>query len=293
MKKLNNFFSLLCLCGGTLLTAQNSYHSVFTPNTHWELYKLDEQFKGSVVKQQTIKDTTFNGNTYKVFGEKSDVSPNKKILVRENVAEKKVYVFDDGKEFLLYDFNLVVGEKFYIRQWELEVVSVGTMKTAEGERKCIELKPISKAWDNIKWVEGLGSMVGPIYYQNYGKLEESFQVTCFFRDNNLIYSASDWNCMNPANTTAIVDPADLAKKVMVAPNPFRDQFQVMVNNPSGGDITMSITTLTGVRIYEEKFEKAEEKFQTTLGWSSDIFNGLLLLKVQTSEGQIIKRIVKE
>jgi hypothetical protein len=268
------------------LHAQASYQPIFTPKTRWELYHLDANFKGNSQQQATLKDTIINANQYMVFVEEG----KKPVYIRENVAERKVYAFEDGKEFLLYDFNLVVGDKFYIKQWELEVVAVGSMKTAEGEKKCIELKPISKTWDNLKWVEGLGAMIAPLYYKYYDKLTDSYQVTCFFRDKDLIYSVNDWNCATPTATKNI---DALNRSVQVSPNPFHQNFHLTVNNPSGEDVSIRISTITGVTIYEEKFDRPSERLETNLGWSNTIFDGILLLTVQTSEGSVTKRIIKE
>jgi hypothetical protein len=288
MKKFT-IFSLGMLLGGMMSTAQTNYQTVFLPKTQWEIYKTDASATGISQKQSILKDTTFNGNTYKVFAQdQSNLSQNH-VYLREDITEKKVFAYEDGKEFILYDFNLKVGDKFYLKQWEFEVINVAKVETFDGEKQCIELKPISKTWDNIKWIEGIGSTIAPLYYKHYGKLTESSQVTCFFRNGKLIYSVNDWNCAAPVGTKNI---NDLARSVVASPNPFQGNLRLQVLNPSGNALSVTISSPTGAVLMQQKFNEASDRLDTTLDLQN-MNSGVLFLTVKTNEGQTTKRIVKE
>ena len=279
----------LCL-GSFALEAQiGSYQSVFMPKNRWEIFSSDAKGNGAAKTQVILQDTTMNGQTYMVFVEDGAYPSKNHIYLREDTAQRKIYAFEDGKEFLLYDFKLTLGDKFFVKQFEFEVVNIGTFQTIEGERKCIELKPISKTWDNIKWIEGFGASIAPLYYKTYGKIDENSQVTCFFRNNKLVYSVSDWDCLPPLSSK---DAKRLERNVLVAPNPFHGEVRLRVENPSGEPVSVAVRTLTGAVVYQQKYTNPSERLDTTLDLENTN-NGILLLTVTTSEGRTTKRIVKE
>jgi Secretion system C-terminal sorting domain len=279
----------LCL-GSFALEAQTAaYQSVFVPKNRWDLFASDAKGNGVAKTQVILQDTTMDGKTYMVFVEDGAYPSKNHVYLREDTSQRKVYAFEDGKEFLLYDFNLSLGDKFFIKQFEFEVVNIGAFPTIEGERKCIELKPTSKTWDNLKWIEGFGASTAPLYYKNYGKIDENSQVTCFFRNNKLVYSVSDWDCVASVSSK---DVNYLAHNVLVAPNPFHGAFRLRVENPSSEPIDISVRTITGAVVFQQHYDNTSERFDTTLDLENTS-NGIFLLTVTTSEGRATKRIVKE
>jgi Secretion system C-terminal sorting domain len=273
---------------GWYAEAQTAYQSIFTPKTRWEVYQLDAQFNGSSKTQLTLKDTAMNNTTYQIFLEEGSAA-NKPVLMRESVTDKKVYAFEGGKEFLLYDFSLAVGDKFYVKQWEFEVVSIGTMATKEGERKTIDLKPLSFTWDYLTWVEGIGATVGPLYYKQYGKATESSQVTCFFRDTQLVYNVEDWKCELPVSAK---EEILLARQVNIFPNPTDGIATIKVENPSNSDIEIRIFNIAGAMVMQKKYEQANEALVASLELQ-DMSKGMYFVVVKTNHGTIAKRLVKE
>ena len=286
----NTLLSLgICLSSLTLTAQSTSYQSVFVPKNRWDLFSSDDKGNGTAKTQLTLQDTTVNGKQYMVFAEDGAAPSKNHVYLREDTAQRKVYVFEDGKEFLLYDFNLALGDKFFIKQFEFEVVNIGAFPTIEGEKKCIELKPVSKTWDNIKWIEGFGASIAPLYYKSYGKINENSQVTCFFKNNKLVYSISDWDCLP---TLSSRDARRLERNILVAPNPFHGDIRLRVENPSGESVFVTVTTVAGMTIFKQRFNNPSERLDTTLDLENTN-NGILLLTVTTSEGRATKRIVKE
>lgn len=289
MRKNTLLYLGLCLGGFASQAQTTNYQSVFMPKNRWEIFSSDAKGNGAAKTQVILQDTTMNGQNYMVFAEDGAYPSKNHVYLREDTAQRKIYAFEDGKEFLLYDFKLLLGDKFFVKQFEFEVVNIGVFPTIEGERKCIELKPTSKTWDNLKWIEGFGASTAPLYYKTYGKIDENSQVTCFFRNNKLVYSVSDWDCLPPL---ASKDAKRLERNVLVAPNPFRGDIRLRIENPSGEPISVSVTSLTGSTIFQQNYNNPSERLDTTLDLEN-INSGIFLLTVTTSEGRATKRIVKE
>ena len=99
MKKLlfTWLFSLFCC----FVQAQNiAYVPMLKAGNSWLMQYLDFSHQFSYL-EKSDKDSTVNGKKYQLFGND---------LMREDSAQAKVYFYKNGKDNVLYDFNLKVGD---------------------------------------------------------------------------------------------------------------------------------------------------------------------------------------
>lgn len=86
------------------------------------------------------------------------------------VSGTKVYLYKSGKDYLMYDFSLNVGDVvtcgYYVpRTTEMKVIGVDTVNYNDFKYKrlTLELNPSGHHPMTTEWIEGVGSNVYPFY----------------------------------------------------------------------------------------------------------------------------------
>ncbi len=138
-------------------------------------------------------DTSINSTSYKkiYFNDGCTISPENtsyKAAIREDIENKKLFIIpqDSTIEFLLYDFNLNIGDtaqiltigsywnsNFYPLINTIQVNNIDSILLEDGNyHKRFRLESLtSYNWEEY-WIEGVGSSLGPIYPGDY------FMVIC-------------------------------------------------------------------------------------------------------------------
>lgn len=167
-----------------------------------------------------------------------------------------------GDEFLLYDWNLSVGDTVFVQQGDEQTGLVldavyDTIFNGESHR-VFSLTYKSDPTLTEKWIEGIGSELGfpysgtrlhPINPFNY---DMTTGLLCYYKDGNLAWQ-------NPECDTCVIDYWNLDEEetlpLIVYPNPTRSNINICLSNQ--GKSHLEVFDFTGRRIFES-FETGEK-----------------------------------
>ncbi len=179
----------------------------------------------NTIHQNLRGDTIINGKTYYKIYEtyfEDYFLPNQylKCFIREDTS-KKIYIkypvnaqdFPDTSEFVLYDFNLAVGDTFCtkmeaitgtIQQCRFRLDSIGSINTNTGHRKKYIFTfisfgtepPVNCFGTQLYWIEGVGSMIGPFYNEMFKYCQSEgisvhYNLICYQENFNYIIGGAD------------------------------------------------------------------------------------------------------
>lgn len=216
-------------------------------------------------------DSTYMNNTYKkILGEG---------LIRSE--DKRVYFIpqNDTIEYLMYDFNLEVGDKFYIPPYlgyvlidSLTVLEIGTTTLYGGTRKLWSFENGA-----AKWVEGIGTDYGFFSEPWYEVVASATSfLKCFAKDSIMIDAQCELNNTN--------EEASKATNISVFPNPFHDKITIQTSTPNPIDL-IQIFDLNGRLIQSIKE-------QSTIQMDANLPSGVYYLKGVIDGETFYKRVVK-
>ncbi len=195
-----------------LVTTDNQWniavYPTFSPNTSTYSLRIGE-------------DTTVNNIVYqKVYHSNDDQLADwtfNNSLLREDAAEKKVYVKDgNGSEHLLYDFSLEVNDTFHIEgSCTLivnEIDSVSLNNSVVRKRMKLEIKdsPIN---EEQYWIEGIGSEFGLLSHFLFCGTDYADGLLCFYSNSELLYPSAPSSCFITPTKNLI------RSNVKISPNP--------------------------------------------------------------------------
>ncbi|HOW26474.1 MAG TPA: T9SS type A sorting domain-containing protein [Bacteroidales bacterium] len=241
-------------------------------------------------------DTIIGAYEYKELYKTDDISLTDWGLRGWMREEDKIVYFKDpywdDDEYILYDFNLEMGDTFnFIKYpWPMIVESIDTVILLNGElKKRIILDCFG---DSEEWIEGIGSTRG------LTKVTEGIDVSdlwywlnCFFENDILKYEQFFliYDCF--FNTTGI-DKNTLDQKIVVSPNPFSDYTTFKYELPESGVIHLTIVNHlgqeVGVLIHETQPAGKHQVQWNVKGLSEGVyFYHLTMNKQQTVNGKLI------
>jgi len=251
MNRMSIFISLIILFT-PIITLLGQSKEFPTSDAKWKFNILGDSggtFSNSFLA--LTGDTIINNTTYYIVS--NDFS-NEGYLRKE---EKKIYFIpeDSLQEYLLYDFNLELGDTF-INQWSwnnsgtdtIYVSQIDSILTNDGYRKKWHFGP-----DGGEWIEGIGStfyLTQPIYGETLGG---GYKLLCFAKGDSLIYENPIW-VSHPNGSIFEINCDDIIvstedhlsetnKNLTISPNPFKDHFYILFPEiPAGTKIQLfSIT----------------------------------------------------
>lgn len=134
--------------------------------------------------------------------------------LREDTASRKVYFYDynEDKEGLLYDFSISEGDTVLVQNYfvdfeDISIVcnNIDTTWVAGEHRKVF-------SFYHDTWIEGIGSLYGLLYSAHGSLPGGSHELTCCFKNEDLIYNNSKFNscvvtAFSPTITTEEYDTA--------------------------------------------------------------------------------------
>lgn len=228
-------------------------------------------------------DTVIASTAYKKLYSKSDEPTSEWEYIygmREDSTGKVFFVLRNRtEERLLYDFNLAVGDSFFIcNHVYIEVTSIDTVIMENGEqRKRIQFDPGPETW-----IEGIGSMDGIVadggtwYCITTG--EATFFLNCFTQNGEIVFKRefSPYLCLD--GTTAVKDPETTALNLY--PNPFSSSTTLeLPDNVLPG--VLNIFNLLGELVGQREIEE-----QYTTIYRSDLPGGIYAYQFVGREGQV-------
>lgn len=204
-------------------------------------------------------------------------------LMREDVAEKKIYVrYPNIDEELFYDFAAEVNDLVTIYPYgsaETDTVSAVLTEMVGGtERTEVQFH---KGWWTDEWVVGMGSTQGLTNpWANY--LEFSPRLLCFYEGNDLAWD-------NPDDETIcnLFLKLDESNSVSFAtwPNPACDEFYVQLKSSMG--VELELISIAGEVVLKSRLTAITSRVS-----ASDLEEGVYFLRLTGADGtSATKKIV--
>ena len=96
-----------------LWTSGNSqYHAALKDDSQWYTYHISQVYYNDLF--YIYGDTTINNIPYKVITNSNFMGSDYISFYREDTINRKIYEYFEGNELLQYDFNLLVGDTFWL-----------------------------------------------------------------------------------------------------------------------------------------------------------------------------------
>ncbi len=190
------------------------YHSMEGLN-YWTLYYLNG-------------DTTVNQRTYQVLNRKKWYKPNSNPNILEDIyfreENKRIYftnILNNEEDILTYDFNLTVGDTFYLKSFDTLVVKQDYFEN--GDRKLF-LECFNNEYLGVKitdtWIEGIGS-------DNNLLIPDLFSsLMCFEGD----YEQSETCDYIIDQILAVAELNNVQLKKIIYPNPTCDKLYFQIDD---------------------------------------------------------------
>jgi hypothetical protein len=232
-------------------------------------------------------DTTFNEAVYnKLFVEKGDtVNPKMEAVGGIREKDKRVYYFgqcflgsDTEKEFLLYDFNVQIGDTIMHSSdghWKSIVLDIDSIQIVDHYRKRYK---VNNGWyyhnpDYI--VEGIGSVINGLlgHISNIPTCGIHYwEHVCYKENGQVLYQNPTYgDCYAGVNLSSI----GLFKEfnIRLFPNPFYESIQVNIPNEER-DLSLRLYSCQGQLIVEK--EIIETHSQISIPGPSGIYIAILM-----------------
>ncbi|MDO9184365.1 MAG: T9SS type A sorting domain-containing protein [Bacteroidia bacterium] len=237
-----------------------------TDSAQWSVMRTIYNFSQNSFQYKMKGDTVLNGITYhKIYYSLAldYSSPNQSLhcFLREDTTKKVFVKYPTGSgidtsEFMLYNFNLAVGDTVTIRLlnyttdslFKLAVTNVFLTMTSTGYRKKIVLQPIIDIWGGtggcyqMGWIEGIGSIFGGLLYDELPEQSCSngiqYDLTCFWDHGVYILGGNECDY-----STGINEKQGSDYQTYIYPNPAQNSINFEANFETDGatGLTTSLT----------------------------------------------------
>jgi len=245
---MKNIIFLILLVTFTKVEAQE-YRPFPTENARWVYYYSMEGLNYWTLYNLN-GDTVINQKIYHVIHKKGSFGPKENLNILEDIylreEDKRIYfinTLDKEKEILTYDFNLAVGDTFYLESFDTLVVK--DERFEDGKRKlfleCLNLEYLGVKILDI-WIEGIGSdydLEKPTVYSS---------LMCFKGDNDQTDHCSYFDKILTDSQSYPVE-----SKPIIYPNPAFKQLYFNIDNSKFNQY--KIVDLNGKLMEFEKIDK--------------------------------------
>jgi hypothetical protein len=172
-------------------------------------------------------------SSYILSGDTTILGTNYKKITGGALREsnKIIYFYPDtaSQEYLLYNFNLNLGDTFFHSfgwNWPnsdtVIVTDVGSVQTSIGDIRTLY-------FDNMAmWVDGIGSLTDLYNPIEAGALSGSFGLECMMGDSGFHYPLWTTYCIFPSSVSE--HKKSPQKFVSIRPNPFSSQTTLQTDN---------------------------------------------------------------
>jgi hypothetical protein len=229
-----------------------AYQPMLQSNQTWEvtIYGLIAQNVSHTLGNATV----INGQEYTPVISNNSTFPGEPFtvaLLREDVAEEKIYIYEDGQEYLLYDFGVEVGETITIRSVNSSV-DITITNVSEIEINGVSRKIISYAqgeWFVGDYTEGIGSRYGLIDFATAQITDYSPWLTCYYENGELIWdnTLDKLSC----NSVSNIEESEILE-LAVFPNPTAEELFINFSDNVSGQILFQVFDTAGKLVLEKK-----------------------------------------
>lgn len=205
---------LLALFQSLVLFARENYIPMLRPSNQWNTISR-KLISGVMLDQKILRldaDTLIKSFSYYRLIESKDSLKtwNTVGYVREDVPKRKVYLFDGGQEYLLYDFDVQVGDRVDLYKYRGIVKKVDRILIDGVPRKRVYLD------NGDSWVEGIGALYGSFLQDPYTVGDNMANLiaryTAFVQKEHFIYTPIDetniWGIIEKIEPQPGCDPSD-------------------------------------------------------------------------------------
>lgn len=188
-----------------MLYAQDSYRPLLKDGKTWELLGRAKNFEEVRLTQYVDGDTIVDGDHYyKMYTRMAVANTGEVItvsgpsLMQEEggqVWELRNDTEGNKTRWLLYDFGLSVGDTFSSMGSDVVLLTVkDTIKVGDQLFRRYTFLPIDKNQTTpIYWVEGIGSLHGPMSSIASGLVGGSYNLTACYEDGACIFTGDDFS----------------------------------------------------------------------------------------------------
>jgi len=276
-------------------------------NSNWNVAKT---YPNTTQQNPTFVETTttiygFQGDTvvnseqwFKLYSTKDSLFQNNLLylgLLREE--NNKVYYLDTLNQLdTLYDFSLDIGDSVLFDvngtnpEW-LEVLVVDSMLINGDYHKRLEFaEPSFSAFDELNeiWIEGIGSIHGPLFPNNpikfSGEMPDSMLLTCSFSNNQQFWQHPYYQDCYVSNSLSL----DNLKQIEfnVYPNPFTNT--IHFDNTGLHKFKLTLLNELGQEIKQIEINSEIHSFDLT-----DLNAGVYFFKIESNEVFKIVKMIKK
>lgn len=266
---------------------------------HW--FSMGGPLQGTFAYQLSgefnINDTLYFG--VEEFDYCGEYLPSIEFYMREDSGKWYHRESITSPEYLLFDFNLQVGDEFVLPsayseeeyQITLEVTSIEEITMYDGStRQKITLMAEENSYIGnmpVVWIEGIGDeSLGIINCWANTCIDLNISMRCFFRNEEKIYPLYEFPLGQDCCILTNVSEIEHQDVIDVYPNPTSNSCAISSNSPI---YSVSISDL-----HSTDYKKFTEINQTTLQLDvSTLASGVYIMRIKTESGYQHKLMVKE
>ena len=281
-------------CGGTKqnLIGEPAYDGMLTNEALWYYRKFDSP--QGILKKWTwsfFPDRHLDINAVEFLHPRDEghFDGDTPEIYRTEQEGRLVYYTADGRNDLLYDFTLEVGDIFessYIDQ-PLEVIESDTMRLSNRAKMRYWVLACTENPENkITWMERIGTYHGIVWPQDfcsgdYGDLT----LTCYYKYERLAHMNPDvGGCFLPSSTDDL--SYEQLDAITLFPNPTSSR--LTISSPELGIQRVDILDVSG-QTESVHYDNVREIQYDLQGYVP----GLYFFSVHTEKGQVVKKVVVE
>lgn len=239
-------------------------------------------------------DSVQNGFEYKIIwltNDSVDVSWSYQGLMRED-SNVVYFVPPGGTEGILYNFNLDIGDTSYIKNMfcgdeevPVSITDIDTVEYFGVDRKRWFLYTEFDFFDF--WIEGIGGSLGPLHTAYYRCIAcPTWDLLCFHSNDTLLFQREGFDVCYVTNVG--LEETDLAKGILLFPNPVHDKFKIWSELNFGVEL-LEIFDLTGKRLIEEHFPRGKKNVEVD---ASTLNPGMYICRIQINGRLVTRKLIK-
>ena len=296
-------------CKGQQQKISNSEFSLFDQSNLWSVLDNHTSEHGptdpySYLKSSWYKignDTTINDIAYKNLLKSTD--PEHKQWIGSGCFRQdgdRVYFLNSGREMLLYDFGMAVGDImesaiiegfFYASRLD----SVGDITLQNTVRKIYYLTEYPASYPDTKkgevWIEGIGSITNGLLRQTMFGLTvggwHDYQLLCFYQNEILNYKSEKYeNCFY--DIVEGIVPGKTISKVQAYPNPVLNELYIQDRLNIEEGYTLELYSVKGELVKTECLEGGSNLHRIDV---SSLKSGVYVVRLISASGRYFEEVI--
>lgn len=304
---MQKLFISIFLIASTIAFSQNNI-TFFEANARWYVARTyinpTPEHPGFVETKTSLYgflgDTLISDKPWlKIYKTSDSTFSNTEYLGAIREENGKVYYIDqeDSKD-TLYNFNLEVGDSVYYglsNYWGdyLILEKIDSIDINGKLHKLYYFEELIDMAGSLKeiWIEGIGSIHGPLFPANPRDFSESqpdsTKVTCYLHGNEIYWSNPFYE---ECYINIVLSTEEFYEKgFTLFPNPVKDKLIIEIPKFASSGFNVSIYDLGGKVVLSEKFNKK----QTIKINVASLIEGIYILEIEIAGSKYRQKFVKQ